>query len=304
MSILGKAKSLVNALIRRGYWYDNVFLPDTRKFVVYNTFNTKVVNLGSTSSVAAFDYSSMNIKAANWALRRNPLAGDWAVLRNYSSYLDSKGSTVIIPLCPFSTLAGSYEPFEDRYYSILYPSTIPSYSYVHNVQAQDKIKNPIRYYPWNGLFIDLWNSISYRGGKSLSEEKMEIDAQNRVNSWLHEFALASFSSPLILWNRDNIKEALHILSDIINYCKELNAVPAIVVPPVYKSLSKRIPAAARSLLFDDVQRLAKEKGVSFYNYIDDAQFTGNRLFFKDSYILNTKGAKEFTKRVLTDLKLL
>ncbi len=304
MSVLGKAKLVLNALIRRGYWYDNVFMPDIRKFNVYNTFNTRVVNLGSSSSVAAFNYSGLNIKAANWALRRNPLAGDWAVLRNYSSYLNSENSIVIIPLCPFSTLAGGYEPFEDRYYSILYPSTIPSYSYVHDLQAQDKIKNPIKYYPWYGFFMDVWHSISYGGNQSLSNDKMRQNAQNRINGWLHEFSLNDFSTPLTLWHKDNIKEAIRFLNNIIDYCKEINATPVIVVPPVYQTLLQMLTIEARKILFGDVEQLAKEKKILFLNYINDERFSTDRTLFMDSFLMNTKGAKIFTKQVLNDLDLI
>lgn len=304
MSALGKVKTILNALVRRGYWYDNFFLPDVRKFQVYSTFNTKVVNLGSTSAVAAFDYSGLPVKGANWALRRNPLAGDWAVLRNYASYLDAKGSTVIIPLCPFSALSGDYEPFEDRYYSVLYANTIPGYSYVHDVQAQDKITNPVKHYPWYGIFMDLWHLCSKGKGKSMTEDEMAKDAENRINGWLKEFALKDFNTPLSLWNKDNISCALEYLQKIIDFCRERNITPVLIVPPVYKSLNDKFCAEAKELLFGDFEHLAKENGVNFINYLDDPQFVNERTMFRDSYLMNNNGAKAFTKRILTDLKLI
>lgn len=304
MSILSKVKFVANALIRRGYWYDNTFLPDSRKFSTYSTFNTQVVNLGSTSGLEAFDYSGLGIKATNWALRRNPLAGDWAVLRNYSSYLDTQKCTVIIPLCPFSALSGCYEPFEDRYYSVLYPSTIPSYSHVRDVQAQEKIHNPIMHYPWYGISTDIWHIISKGRGKTLSEEKMIADADNRIKGWLHEFALNDFRTSLSLWNKYNIKEALNLLDNMIFFCRERNANPVFVVPPVYQTLADKFSADAKELLFGDIERLARERKVSFINYMDDSQFVSNRILFKDSYLLNENGAKKFTKRVLSDLHLI
>lgn len=304
MSAFGKVKTVVNALIRRGYWYNNDFMPDMRKFNLYSVFNTQVVNLGSTSGVAAFDYSGLNVKAANWALRRNPLAGDWAVLRNYSSYLDKNGSTVIISLCPFSTLSGGYQPFEDRYYSVLYPSTIPYYSYVHDVQAQERIQNPIRYYPWFAYFTDIWHALFKDGNKTLADDKMEIDAENKLKGWLHEFALTDFNTPFSLWNKDHINEAIGLLNNMIVFCKERNATPVFVVPPMYQSLANKFSVEARNLLFGDIDQLAKEKGVKFINYMDDSQFVDNRILFKDSFLMNNKGAKMFTKRVLSDLKLI
>ena len=304
MSVFGKVKTVLNALIRRGYWYDNIFLPDVRKFQVYSTFNTKVVNLGSTSAVAAFDYSGLPVKGANWALRRNPLAGDWAVLRNYASYLDAKGSTVIIPLCPFSALSGDYEPFEDRYYSVLYANTIPNYSYVHDVQAKDKIQNPIMYYPWYALFSDLKHRWLKGERKTLTEEKMVKDAENKMRGWLHEFSMNDLNTPLILWNKDNVRGALEYVSKMIEFCRERNAIPVMVVPPVYKELAKKFNIEAKNLLLGDFERLAKEKKVRFINYMDDSRFVNERTWFKDSYLMNKKGAQVFTRRVLTDLNVI
>jgi hypothetical protein len=304
MSVLGKVKTILNALVRRGYWYDNIFLPDARKFQVYSTFNTKLVNLGSTSAVAAFDYSGLPVKAANWALRRNPLAGDWAVLRNYSSYLDAKDSTVIIPLCPFSALSGDYEPFEDRYYSVLYPSTIPGYSYVQNVQAQDKITNPIMHYPWYGIFVDLWHLCFKGNAKSMKEEEMAKDALNRINGWLKEFAMEDFNTPLSLWNKDNISSALEHVQNIIVFCRERNITAVLTVPPVYKTLSDKFSKEAKDLLFGGFEGIAKKNGVTFINYMTDSQFMNERTLFRDSYLMNKNGARIFTKRILTDLKLI
>lgn len=304
MSVLGKVKTVLNALVRRGYWYDNVFLPDVRKFQVYSTFNTKVVNLGSTSAVAAFDYSGLPVKAANWALRRNPLAGDWAVLRNYASYLDRKGSVVIIPLCPFSVLSGDYEPFDDRYYSVLYANTIPGYSYVHDMQAQNKIGNPIMHYPWYAIFMDLWH-LCFKGiGKTMSEEEMVKDAENRINGWLKEFALKDFNTPLSLWNKDNISSALEYVQNILDFCRGRNITPVLVVPPVYKSLSNQFNKEAKELLFGGFIHLAKENGVTIINYMTDPQFVNERRMFQDSYLMNKNGAVAFTKRLLTDLKII
>ena len=304
MSALGKVKTVLNALIRRGYWYDNVFMPDTRKLNVYSTFNTRVVNLGSTSAVYAFDYSGLGVKGANWALRRNPLAGDLAVLKNYSSYLDEKKSTVIIPLCPFSALSGSYEPFEERYYSILYASSIPGYSYVHAVQAQEKVMNPVMYYPWYALFTDFWHMIFKSESTSLTEEKMVVDAQNWVNNWLHEFSLKDFSTPLSLVNKYNIGEAEQCLNELLVYCKEKNIEVVLAVPPMYRTLSSKFTEEIQKRLFGDLERLAKDHGIKFMNYMNDQEFSQNRTYFRNSYLMNKLGAKAFTKRILTDLNVI
>lgn len=304
MSIMAKIKHAVNAVIRRGYWFNNVDFADCRKFRTYNTFNTQVINLGSTSALHAFDYDGLNIKGANWALGHNPLAGDWAILRNYSSFLDSSGCTVIIPLCPFSSLSGTYKPFEDRYYTILYPTTIPSYSYVHDVQVQDRWLNPIWRYPFWGFLLDIVHLFPKRKEKMLTEEQMEISATQWINGWFHEFSLKDFNTPLSLVNRFNIKEASKIIDQIIDYCKEHQFRPVIVVPPMYHTLAEKFSKEGREKIFDGLFDSLKNADFHFINYMDDHQFCKDRSLFANSYLMNKKGAQAFTKRILTDLNLL
>ena len=105
MSISGIIQRVLNKLVRKSYWYNNIAFGNCEKFWMHRTFDLDVVNLGSSSSVAAFDYSGfVNLKTANWAMTPQTLVADLEILRNYSCYL-RKGATVIIPLCPFSCLA-------------------------------------------------------------------------------------------------------------------------------------------------------------------------------------------------------
>lgn len=147
MSIKHKIASKINGAIRRTHWFNEELFPDCRKFWNYNTFNTDVINLGSTSGYYAFDYEGLPIKGGNFALRHNPLSGDQAILKNYFGYLNPKGSHVIIPLCVFSSLAGSYDFMEDRFYTLIYPSSIPHFSYRRQQQIKAIAASPIRRFP-------------------------------------------------------------------------------------------------------------------------------------------------------------
>ena len=98
-----KIMSLINILIKKGYWYNNILFNGSSFLSTYKTFDTDVINLGSLSAKYAFDYSCLSIKGANFAIPSNPLLGDYHILRNFSSYLKPEGSVVIITLCPFSS---------------------------------------------------------------------------------------------------------------------------------------------------------------------------------------------------------
>lgn len=171
-------------------------------------------------------------------MAHNPLAADWAVLRNYVSFLNPQKSVVIIPLCPFGALAGSYEAMDDRYYSILYPSTIPSYSFSRDLQIQEKYKHPVWHYPFYALYLDLFKLIVKRKFKVLSEVEMENDSHRWIDSWQLEFSIKDFAQPLSLVNKDGISDAASLLDKIVRFCKEHNGMPVIVIPPMYHTLGE------------------------------------------------------------------
>ena len=83
MNLKKKLKNKIIGLIKRGNWFNNILFPGCRKFWNYNTFNTDVINLGSTSAMNAFSYEGLQIKGANFAIGANPLLGDFEILKNY-----------------------------------------------------------------------------------------------------------------------------------------------------------------------------------------------------------------------------
>lgn len=304
MNVFRKIFHLINSVIRRGYWFNNIFFSDCRKFEQYKTFNTDVINLGTSSAVAAFNYEDIKIRGGNWALSKNPLIGDLAVLKNYSSYLKENKSVVIISLCPFSSLAGSYDYFDDRYYRILYPTTIPHYSYNHYKIVQEKWNHPIKYYPTYAPFFDIFKLIFGRSCKILTEKQLEEDANIRMKNWLSEFSISDFSLKLSLKNQDAIADAAEILNQIISFCRERQFKVYIVIPPMYCSLSSKFTSKARKILIEDLLEKINDRNVPFYNYMDDMQFINDKTLFKDSFLMNKKGAKMFTRRCLMDIGLI
>lgn len=304
MSIKHKIASKLNGAIRRTHWFNEELFPDCRKFWNYNTFNTDVINLGSTSGYYAFDYEGLPIKGGNFALRHNPLSGDQAILKNYFGYLNPKGGHVIIPLCVFSSLAGSYDFMEDRFYTLVYPSSIPHFSYRRQQQIKSIAANPIRKFPLWSICTELRSLLRGASHSMLTEEQMKTDADRWIKGWKHEFALSDFSQPLSLINKDGVNDAAEILNDMISFCKERDIKPVIVLPPMYHTLASKFDINARKVLLDDLLKTLDDKTVKFINYMDDSRFSHDITLFQDSFLLNKKGAKMFTKIVLHDIGLL
>lgn len=299
-----KFKYLINALIRRGYWFNHMFFEGCRRLITYDQFNTEVVNLGSTSAVHAFNYDGLKVKGGNWAMTRNPLLGDYAILRNYSGFLKEEGSIVLIPLCPFTALSGSYDYLDDRYYTVLYPSTIPNYSYVHDVQVQAKWTSPLYHYPILALFKDFGNLLFPGRNKKLRDVEMQLDADKIMLSWMHEFSIEDFSYPLSLKNYDAIEDAANYINNIISYCKYKKCKPVLVIPPVYKTLAEKFTPEIKSLLFDQLLDRIEDKNVCLYSYLNNEVFIYNASLFENSFLMNRTGAKLFTITLLKDIGLL
>lgn len=304
MSIKHKIASKLNGAIRRTHWFNEELFPDCRKFWNYNTFNTDVINLGSTSGYYAFDYEGLPIKGGNFALRHNPLSGDQAILKNYFGYLNPKGSHVIIPLCVFSSLAGSYDFMEDRFYTLIYPSSIPHFSYRRQQQIKAIAASPIRRFPLWSFYTELRAQLRGTSHSTLTEEQMKADADRWIKGWKHEFALSDFSQPLSLFNKDGVNDAAEILNDIISFCKERKIKPVIMIPPMYHTLAEKFDEKARQLFVYDLIEKIEDKMVPFHNYMDDSRFSRDSSLFMNSFFLNKKGAKKFTRIALTDIGLL
>jgi hypothetical protein len=130
---------------------------------------------------------------------------------------------------------------------------------------------------------------------------MESNAQRWYNSWLKEFSVKDFSLPLSLVNQDGLEDAVKHLNNMITICKEHNAVPVLVLPPMYHTLAEKFTPTAREILINAMISRIDDKSVHFLNYMDDSEFSNDRNLFKDSFFLNPRGAKLFTKRVLSDL---
>ena len=304
MKIKEKIINKLNAIVRRGYWYNNILFPECKKFWFLKSFNLEVVNLGSTSGVNAFNYDGIPIKAANWALEQNPLLGDKELLYNYFSFLNPKKSVVIISLCPFSSLSGSYNDFCDYYYTLLNFASIPNGSIRRKNKIQIIKETPLRYYPLFQIINDIKMFIWKKKQRVLSEKEMEINAEIMLNSWMREFSITDFSYPLSMVNCDGIEDAAIILNEIIIFCKERNITPVILIPPVYRTLGKLLTPSIRELIIDSLIEKIKDRNVWFHNYMDDSDFSNDISLFRNSFLMNKKGARLFTIRVLRDLKII
>jgi hypothetical protein len=291
----------INALIRKGYWYNNFLFPDCNRISENIKFGIDVLNLGSTSGVNAFCYEGININGVNLAMQGNPLLGDMEIMNNYSSYLKPCGSYVIMPLCPFSFLAGSYDYFDDRYYLLLNIKSIPNGNYKHRQNVYAKFQAPLLHYTFYGFFSDIKHLICSERA-ILKGGDYQANAEQWIKSWLHEFSMDSLDASLTLKDKDGIDDAIKILKSLITYCRYCNATPIIVIPPISAPLAKKLSVdTLNKFLYKPINAIATETGVRFIDYMYFPEMSEDLSLFKDAYLMNTKGAKLFTKKLLKDI---
>ncbi len=295
MSISGIIQRVLNKLARRSYWYNNIQFADCQKFWLHNTFDLDVVNLGSSSALAAFDFSGYpQLKSANWAMAPQTLVADFELLRNYSCYL-KKGATVIIPLCPFSCLGGSNNDLADKYYTVLNIASMPYASFRRQQQQMQIKNNPWRYYPFAQLLARKPKN------KSIEKSAFEADAKMRMESWRKEFSVIRFSDPLSIVNKDAFQDGSELLSQIVDYCEERDFKPVFVMPPVSEAMRRQFTSEMKQLFIDDFVKRGVGDRAKFLDYFADTRF--DNACFQNSFILNGAGAMKFTEIIMKEAGL-
>lgn len=300
MNIVKRIIAKVNTIMgAKSHWYNDIMFPDCKKFWKHKDFDLELVNLGSTSAVCCFNYTELNVKAANWAMAPQSFVGDYAILTNYCSYL-KKGATILIPLCPFSSLGGGNDDLADKYYTIVRPISIPHASLRRRNAILQVRNNPLRYFPLFELWGDLKAFIS-KSKKSICND-FEADADRWLQSWMKEFSLYKLDNPLSLINQDRYNDSVKALRAIISFCYEHEFRPVIVVPPISGHLSDRLSRKAKNNLIEDFILDSNTLRAEVLNYIDHPELSNDK-YFRNAYLMNDEGAKFFSKDLLYNLNL-
>lgn len=290
-----------NKVIRRTEWYE-LYWNGVQKFWYLSRFNLDVVNLGSNSGKYAFDYEDLDISGMNWAVGPQSLVHDFNILKNYFSYLRS-GATVLITLCPFSSLVSQYNKNTNlKYYTFLHPATILNFDENERMKALKIQENPIREMPWLCIKQTFKERIKYVIHRSLPKCDMEKSSMIFIDSWKKQFGIMDLDEPLSEQHRKDQENRICVLRGMIEFCFERELKPVLVIPPVHPSLSKRLTAKCRENYIYSFVRTANERNVPFLNYMDDERFHDDRYFF-NPFFMSKEGAKKLTRIILKELDI-
>jgi hypothetical protein len=295
-----------NRLLKKTNWYKNIFIY-TNQFeprcckTADPQYKYDIVNLGSNVARYAFFYES--IFGQNWSTGSQSLKEDFLILKNYYSHINKNG-VVLLPIAFFSSISFGLN-FSAEYFSkfiSLYRNEsdikIPTI-----LEATLLKKYPLLARPFSMRYIirDMEkNNHLFVSNQVMQQIDLDNDANRWFNLWKKQFKIDDFSAPMSDYYRLYFDEAVLILKKIIDFCFDKQLKPILVIPPVTKPLSFHLTLDAREQYIYSFIRKANIQDVPCLNYLDDNYFSKPE-YYSNSYFMNLKGRKLFTRQVLTDL---
>lgn len=306
---------VLNALYKRTNHWKNQFLFE-KNFISNLGYrdnlsrNLDVVNLGSNPAKYGLFYE--DARGQNWATGSQGLEMDLEILKYFHSYI-KEGGIVLIPIMPFTAISQyiktKKEYWNDSYY-IKFARILDSSQtrqLPNGSKLLRKIKYPLIFDPLlvRYLFADVPadNSLGITE-QTMSSVELEHDADRWINGWKKEFDAASVKDFVIDSKYSPYREeAVAILRQIVEYCKERNFKPVLLTIPMSKYLAKKFSADFRQKMIYDFVNELNIDGLMFLDYMFDKRFSDVSLY-NGSFYLNSNGRKNYSTQILEDLKLI
>jgi hypothetical protein len=306
---------IANELLKMTNWYQNKFIY-TKQFVTCRSYrkttqrNYEIVNVGSNPARFAFFYE--DIIGQNWSTGTQSLDKDTEILKYFHSLVKRDG-IVLLPIVAFSSVAGYMQSRRPLSYHAKFASILDRHQ-VNRIPrgkaAYIWVRFPLWYnwYNWRALFRLLIKDVQPDDRLNISEQMMQplelnMDALKWMSGWKKEFNIKDFNDPLTPELQEGRKISVKNLQNMINFCTERSLKPVLIFPPMTKYLSCLFTDKIREIYIYSFIREANTKNIPFLNYMDDERFSDPSLYF-NSFFLNLKGRKLFTKQVLKDLNIL
>ncbi len=304
---------IANKLLKTTNWWKNQYLA-CQQFVSNFGYrdniirNYDVVNLGSNPAHFGFFYE--NVVGQSWATGSQGQDMDFEILKYFHSYL-RKGGTVLIPIMPFTAISSYLKerpdywnmPYYSKFYKILdgyQGSKLPYSKDLHRY-----LKFPL-WYNKKALRYLIKDSLPDSRYDITEQPMMKMELQQNatqwIKGWLSEFNLKSLDDCFDMRWKKYYGEAVDLTKQMVNYCLERDLKPVFICVPMTKYLSDLFPTEVRKYLVIDFVKACNEHDVPFLDYTLALEFQDASLYF-DSFFLNMRGRKLFTRRVLKDLGL-
>lgn len=301
--------------IKHTNWYNNNFLYTKQMcsnagYRNYLVRNLDIVNVGSNPARFAFHYD--DILGENWSTGNQGKDMDFEILKFRHSFI-KKGGVVLLPIVPFSSVAGFLKKYKPEYLGVKYYAKFAhtlDFRQANKIpecrEARKWIANPLQY-NWRDvkyLFFDELPDIRLSiSDMPLMYPQLVEDARRIMESWLKEFNLNSIHDDLSAELKYGFDNSVTIMQEMIDFLEERDLKPVIVLTPMSKPLQEMFPEDAKKRFIYDFIDTIDRPEVKFLDYSIVEELQDPQLYF-NSLFLNLRGRKFFTKRVLNDLGLL
>lgn len=288
-----------------GDFYKKNIDPNTVKFYYLPFSKLKVINLGPSHSVDAFNYNKYE-NCYNLALDSQPLYYDLEILKKYRNNLE-KDCIIILPISLFSFYQGyrfDFDNLNDRYYDIL------DYKQVYSHNYRDLILN--RYFPLirsGKRLIDIGVELI----KSINKDKYFpklINNRRELKDFksFEKYNLTTSDRHQGIgkdgWNED-LEIGIEKLVEMLDYIEKNNWIPILVSTPKSYLYNEATKVKYNERVYINLKKVfeIRKKETIYLDYSNDSRFQKDLDYFLDSDHLNEKGSIYFTDIIFNDLKI-
>lgn len=288
-----------------GNFYKKNIDPDTAKFYHFPSSKLKIINLGTSHGVHAFNYNKYE-NCYNLALYSQPLYYDLEILKKYKNNLE-KDCIIILPISLFSFYQGyefNFANLNDRYYDIL------EYKQVYNHNYRDLVLN--NYFPLlrSGkrlidIGVELVKSINKKkyfpkliNNRTQLKKIEDFERYNLITSNRHQ-GIGKEG-----WNEE-VEIGIEKLVEMLEYIEKNNWIPVLVSTPQSYLYNEATRAKYDERIYRNLKKvfeIRKKKNI-YLDYSNDSRFQKDLDYFLDSDHLNEKGSMYFTDIIFNDLKI-
>ena len=299
---------LGNRMLLKSPWYRNLLVdydheiyPDNVWYRAHDERNFDLVNLGSSSSVYAFDYAGYDVKAMNWARQPQTLLDDIRLVKNFHSIL-KEGGYVLISIMPFTSINKQTGLLD----AVRYGQTVA------DVLLEEKYRRKANFLARYPIFMGkralkevVKALIGYHQNVQkwqqpennlMSEAELEADAMKWDKGWRQQFSIADYKDPLTKTNAEGRQVRIQAMRDLIDFCQERGYKPIYVILPMTKQLRHYLhDEFLDKYVYEYLKQV--ERDVPVLDYLKDEEMLQPELY-ANAYFLNKQGARKFTGKVL------
>ena len=130
--------------------------------------------------------------------------------------------------------------------------------------------------------------------------ELECNAKRWISGWKKQFGIDDMDAALTEENRQGREYRIRLMRNLIDFCTEHGYKPVYVIPPVTDHLNKYYtPQFEERYIYGYLKDVGRD--VMLLDYSKDDRFRLDDSLYFNSFFLNKRGRKLFTKRVLEDL---